>query len=155
MNQVEVSCEGVEPPSWRGRLQAYALAVLEERGIDGWEVSLLLCDERRMRTLNSRFRGIEASTDVLSFSQLAPPGSGFPPGAPVAAGDVVICLETAAGNARRAGVSEEEELRRVLVHGLLHLEGWEHPQESAEMDGSEMLRLQERILARLAKERLF
>jgi len=84
-----------------------------------------LVDDARMRSLNRRYRRRDRATDVLAFPQDAPKGGGSS-GEPVLLGDVVISVETAA---RRAGFSPphlHKELERYLVHGLLHLVGWDH-----------------------------
>lgn len=88
------------------------------------EVSLLFTDDAEIQELNGHYRGKDMPTDVLSFSQLE---GELPPGvAPSALGDVVISLETAARQALELNVSEEEELLRLLVHGILHLFGYDH-----------------------------
>lgn len=112
------------------------------------EVSVLLCDGAAMRGLNRRYRGIDAPTDVLSFGQLegaAPPGVGGR--APAVAGDVVIAVDVAARQAAARGEAPEGELRRLLLHGLLHLRGMDHADPPAEDEP--MLSLQERLLADL------
>jgi len=86
---------------------------------------------------------------LLSFSQdpdyATAAGEGKIP-----AGDVVISLETCSRNAKARLIPEEEELKRLLIHGILHLEGLDHEDEQ-----SEMIRLQEEILTRFKKERIF
>jgi probable rRNA maturation factor len=182
VNSVEVNLAGVEPPAWLRRCPGFVRKVLKARGIEGWEVSILLCNDRIIRDLNRRYRRLDEPTDVLSFGQeqeneLHPepgaagaelpggrrrgagekenePEGATPPFPPVpgqrAAGDVVISLETLRRNAAASGIPESEELKRLLIHGILHLEGMDHPNEDAEM-----LEVQERILALLKKERVF
>jgi probable rRNA maturation factor len=157
LNQVEVSSAGLEPPPWAARLARFARRVLRARGIRDWDLSLLLCDDPTIRELNRRYRGLDAATDVLSFPQhddtIPSGGGGAPVDAPEAAqrsaGDVVISVDSMRRNAAGGGVPEEEELKRLIIHGILHLEGMDHPDED-----SEMLALQERILSLLAKERV-
>jgi len=79
------------------------------------ELSVMLVSDRRMRALNREWRGKDRPTDVLSFPQH---------GASV--GDVVISLDTARRQAREGGWSLAAELRRLLVHGLLHCLGHDH-----------------------------
>lgn len=93
------------------------------------ELSVLFVGNDRMRRLNAHYRGIDRSTDVLSFplSDSAPPGpqtSSFP--RPLPLGDIVICVSKASAQAREYGVTFREELLRLLVHGLLHLAGYDH-----------------------------
>jgi len=156
VNDVEVGSAGLEPPPWRKRLGRFARKVLKARGIRDWELSVLLCDEATIRELNRRYRGLDAPTDVLSFPQhdsgLLAEGAGTsvtPRASQRSAGDIVISLDTMRSNAAGGGVPEEEELKRLVIHGILHLEGMDHPDED-----SEMLALQERILSDLAKERV-
>lgn len=87
------------------------------------EVSILITDDQEIAELNSTYRGKPQATDVLSFSQLE--GSEFFPGA-VQLGDIVISLETATRQAIELNTSLAEELLRLLIHGLLHLCGYDH-----------------------------
>lgn len=75
-----------------------------------------------MRKLNSTFRGINKSTDVLSFESRI---HGVPSNLP---GDVVICIPRAEMQARQFGVDFYSEISRLLIHGILHLFGYEHEQ---------------------------
>ena len=115
------------------------------------EVSVLLCGSRLMQSLNARYRGIFAPTDVLSFAQMEAgrPGCrdhGSPP-APPPAGDVVIAADVAARQASARGEPAERELCRLLLHGMLHLVGMDHADPPR--DHEPMLQLQERTLHRL------
>lgn len=153
MNSVDVSATGVEVPSWITGCSDFVAAVLEERGIGNWEVSVLLCDDRFIEDLNERYRGIKAPTDVLSFAQLAP-GSPIAPHAPgenSVAGDIVISLDSLRRQAMENGEQEETELKRLLIHGILHLQGLEHRDEG----DSPMIGIQEEVLVRLAGRRIF
>jgi len=97
------------------------------------ELSVLICGDERMRALNRRYRGKDRSTDVLAF-----PGEG------AALGDIVISLPYAAREARRRGESRTRELERLLLHGYLHLLGYDH-----EVDEGQMDRLEARLRRRL------
>ncbi len=93
------------------------------------ELSVAFVGNDRMRRLNARYRGIDRATDVLSFplSDGAPPAgqtSSFP--CPLPLGDIIICVPTASAQAREYGATFREELLRLLVHGLLHLAGYDH-----------------------------
>jgi probable rRNA maturation factor len=92
---------------------------------------------------------VDAPTDVLSFPQDPDYATSAWQGR-VPAGDVVISLQTLGRNARIRKIGEEEELKRLLIHGILHLEGMDHEEEN-----SEMIRLQEHLLKRMEKERIF
>ncbi|HOX92511.1 MAG TPA: rRNA maturation RNase YbeY, partial [Spirochaetales bacterium] len=114
-------------------------------GQDGWDLSLLVCDDAFIVNLNEQYRNKEGPTDVLSFEQ----GERYetPDGMRFLAGDIVISLDALARNAQDFSVSVDEELRRLVIHGILHLSGMDH----ASNDPSEpMLLRQESLLAQLA-----
>ena len=96
-------------------------------------VNVLLTSNSELRALNSRFRGKDRPTDVLSFPPVFGLGNAF-------AGDVAISAEMAAHNARRLGHSPAEEVEILVLHGLLHLAGYDH-----ERDHGEMARTEERL----------
>ena len=96
-------------------------------------VNVLLTSNRELRALNSRFRGKDRPTDVLSF----PPVFGL---VNAFAGDVAISAEMAAHNARLLGHSPAEEIKILALHGMLHLAGYDH-----ERDHGEMARTEERL----------
>ncbi|MDH7601467.1 MAG: rRNA maturation RNase YbeY [Armatimonadota bacterium] len=88
------------------------------------EVSILLVDDDTIHELNRQYRGVDAPTDVLAFSQLE--GEDFGSEGELVLGDVVISVDTAARQAEEQGHSLEEELDLLLAHGLLHLLGYDH-----------------------------
>jgi probable rRNA maturation factor len=91
------------------------------------EVSVLLAGDQRIRELNHRFRGQNHSTDVLSFPAASHfLGRGH-------AGDLAISFETAARQAGECGHTLEVEVKVLLLHGLLHLAGYDHETDSGEM----------------------
>jgi rRNA maturation RNase YbeY len=107
----------------RRTLVRRARRVLAELGADAAELSLVLAADPEMAELNARFRGRPGPTDVLSFSLLEGEGREHR-GALL--GDVVIGVEVAARQARRARRSLDDEAARLLIHGVLHLLGWDH-----------------------------
>jgi probable rRNA maturation factor len=146
MNEVEISVEGIGTPPWLERAKAFALSVLERAGKDGWDLSVLLCDDRFIRGLNRQYRDKDEPTDVLSFEQ----GDTYrdPSGAErFLAGDIVISLDALARNAEEFGVPKDEELKRLIAHGILHLSGMDHEDNDPSRP---MLTLQEDILRALA-----
>lgn len=152
MSEIDIRLEGLAAPVWLDDCREFVDAALRELGAGNWEVSILFCTDPFIRDLNRRYRGLEAPTDVLSFSQ-QPDAPALRPGAPTAiqvAGDIVISLDSLARNAEREGESKEAELKRLLIHGMLHLQGLDHPEEG----DSEMLRVQERLLERLREKRI-
>jgi len=100
-------------------------------------VSLMITNSREMQELNSRFRGKTQPTDVLSFP--APvSNNGF-------AGDIAISYDIAGRNAKELGHSVMQELKVLVLHGILHLAGYDH-----ESDAGEMARYEQRLRSRLA-----
>jgi probable rRNA maturation factor len=152
MSVVDVLVEGIEPPSWLSAVEPFATKVLDRLDRGNWELSLLLCGDPLIRDLNREYRGKDEPTDVLSFEQ----GDGFPqlpdPEGGFIAGDIAISLPAMERNAESFGVPAGEELKRLIIHGILHLGGMDHADNSPEQ---EMLVLQESVLAELSKERIF
>ena len=101
-------------------------------GVARREVSVVIVSDRRIRELNERFRRKPYPTDVLSFPA-DEETNGY-------LGDVVISAETARRNARRVGRRFQDELRVLILHGVLHLLGYDH-----EADRGEMNRLEHRL----------
>ncbi len=103
--------------------------LLEDYGLTGGEVGLILVDDQYIRSLNKQYRHKDAPTDVLSFSYLEPGGNGVPPDEEFAVGDVYLSVDRARAQAVDAGHSLESEIALLAVHGLLHLLGYDHEQE--------------------------
>ena len=112
-------------------------------------IGVVLVSDRTMRPLNRRFRGLDETTDVLSFSLRWPEGGGGEEGAYL--GEVVISVEEAARQAEEDGETLDEALDRLLIHGILHLKGHGHhtPREAARMR-----RMERRLGEALGKMRL-
>ncbi len=89
------------------------------------EVSVVLCDDAFIQSLNAQYRGKDAPTDVLSFAQDDPEPVGE-----VLLGDIVIALPTASRQAQAAGWALEDEVALLGVHGLLHLLGYDDETEA-------------------------
>ncbi len=152
-NHIEVSSENLEPPSWVDNLRRYAAAVLRELSITQWEVSILLTDNERIRRLNAAYRSKDEPTDVLSFSATEEGGAArTDDGSFFCAGDIVLNVPMIEQQAQDWGVTPEEELRRLTIHGILHLAG--HTHRSNDFVDEPMLRLQEAILDTL-EERIY
>lgn len=107
----------------------------------GSDVTLLLAPDREVRRLNRLFRGVDRTTDVLSF-----PGPGRTADGRRLLGDLAVSVPQARRQARRAGWKLEEELALLVTHGYLHLLGYDH-----ETDDGEMRRLEEALLTRAAR----
>jgi probable rRNA maturation factor len=148
VNAVEISAEGIGTPPWLERARDFALAVLARLSKDGWDLSILICDDAFIRGLNRQYRDRDEATDVLSFEQ----GDAYrdPDGNErFLAGDIVISLDALSRNAEDFGISRDEELRRLLAHGVLHLSGLDHEDNDPSRP---MLVLQEEVLRDLAAE---
>lgn len=142
---VEFASEGVRVPRGTARLSAFCAKVLAEAGSSSWQVSVLLCGDQRMSELNGRYRGMHTPTDVLSF----PEEEGRKRG-PVR-GDIAISLPALRRNAAAFDVTQNEEMKRLLIHGLLHLAGLDHGSGKS----GKMLSLQEALLEKLRSARIF
>ena len=105
-------------------LSRFLLRVKKAVALPG-EVTVLLCGDVRIRALNRNFRGKNKATDVLSF----PAGNN----AEGAAGDLAISVETAAKQAVQHAHPLADELRVLLLHGVLHLAGFDHEADTGEM----------------------
>ncbi|NIM05202.1 MAG: rRNA maturation RNase YbeY [Armatimonadetes bacterium] len=111
------------------------------------EISLLLCGDKRIRALNRIWRRKDVVTDVLSFPQTEEKGEIAAPRraseVPVILGDIVISVQTAAKQAKAAGILLQKELNFLLIHGILHLLGWD---DASPTQRRRMLARQEEIL---------
>ena len=103
------------------------------------QVGLVIADDETLRRLNLEYRGADEVTDVLSFSQREGEELVGPPGGVPALGEVVIAYPQAARQAAEESRSVEEEVMRLLIHGTLHLLGYDHaePGEERRMRGRE------------------
>jgi rRNA maturation RNase YbeY len=114
--------------------------VLLALGVPKGTLTVVFVNPRRMWILNRKFLGRDYATDVLSFSYQGEVAEGL-----LMLGEIVIAPEIAWSQARRWRVSPEREMRKLLVHGLLHLLGYDH-----ETDAGAMRHLQSRLLRRRA-----
>ena len=134
---VRLSGGGGRLPSVDRRLlRARARVVLRELERGEAELSIRLSDDDAMAHLNASYRDLHQATDVLAFSLLEGPHAEH---SGDLLGDVVIGLETAARQARRARRSLDDEVARLLIHGTLHLLGHDHerPAEARAMRAEE------------------
>ena len=98
------------------------------------DLSVVFISDRRMNELNKFFRGKDATTDVLSFPHKA---DEFEPDSNNL-GDIVISVEQAKKQAEENGLTLENEIRQLILHGLLHLCGYDHETDGGEMNAREM-----------------
>ncbi|MBZ4023527.1 rRNA maturation RNase YbeY [Rhodobacter sp. TJ_12] len=160
--QIEID---IEDPRWDAldlgaRAQAAAAAVLADQGIapEGVILSVLGCDDARIAELNAEFREKPLPTNVLSWPAeergAADPGvAPAPPGPDVFGeielGDIAIAYDTCAREAEAAGKSVHDHVTHLMVHGVLHLLGYDHIRD---LDAQLMEAVEVRILAALGVE---
>jgi len=126
--QVATGESSLPPPE---RLRRWVEAALEGRP---GEVSLRIVDEAEIAALNARFRQRPGPTNVLSFPFDPPPGVPL-----TFLGDVVICAPVVVREAREQGKTEEAHWAHLIVHGVLHLRGFDHltPEDAERMEARE------------------
>lgn len=123
------------------RWRAFAAEAVKVARAGGVGVTLVFVSDRKMRELNGRWRGKRGTTDVLSF----PAGQDeFEKALGETLGDVVISVEQAARQAAAHGLEFEEEVAQLILHGVLHLCGYDHERDDGEMNRLE-LRLRRRL----------
>ena len=115
------------------QLRGVISGCLDRLGAHGAEVHLVLTDDRTLRELNRRFRGIDVATDVLSF----PDGDRLPSGDPFL-GEIIISVDLARRQAEELGHDEIRELCELALHGALHLLGYDHERDGGEMNRIEL-----------------
>ena len=98
-------------------------------------VTVAFVSDKKIRELNLKFRRIDKATDVLSFPSDSSDGE---------MGDIAISIETAARQAKQSGLTLDGEIAQLLLHGLLHLSGYDHETDNGEMNRLE-LRLRKKL----------
>lgn len=153
----------IEEPRWEevdlpALAERAARAVLADQQIlpDDWEISLLGCDDARIAVLNAEFRAKPTPTNVLSWpaEDLAAEGEGalpeppepFLPGERDSLGDIAIAFETCAREAAEGGKTLADHVTHLIVHGVLHLLGYDHVREG---DATLMESTEVRILEKM------
>ena len=129
---------GVSQP----RIKSAVLATLKAEGVREAMISVAFVGRAAIARLNQEYLGHRGATDVISF--------GFASGGKRSSviGDIYICPDVARTNARSQDLPVTQEMLRLVIHGTLHVVGWDHPSGAARMN-SKMWRKQERILARI------
>ncbi len=136
--EVVVAIRGAPPPAILRRW----LSILLRHARANGRLSVLLCGDARIRTVNRTWRGQDRPTDVLSFSpEPDPPRPPRRVAAEDVLGDLVVSVPTAVRQARQRGHPAARELQILFAHGLLHLLGYDH-----ERDDGTMFRLQARLV---------
>ena len=134
---VQYACNTDGVPS-RPQFRAWARAALNADGMRGGQITLRLVEADEGQTLNRDYRGKDYATNVLSFPYETEP---------VVIGDLVICRPVVAREAEEQGKMLEAHYAHLVVHGVLHLQGYDH--ETGEADAEEMEDKEREILASL------
>lgn len=136
---VQIACKNSDIPSVI-QIECWVTSAVEGSGrclADGTELSVKLVDINEMRSLNHDYRNKDKATNVLSF----PAGEivGLPAEAGRSLGDIVVCAEVVSEEATRQGKALDDHWAHMLVHGTLHLLGYDHESdaEAVEMEGLE------------------
>jgi probable rRNA maturation factor len=116
--------------------ETFAARAIDAIGKKGSSATIAFVSDKTIRQLNRQFRGIDRATDVLSFPAEDSDKTNL--------GDIAISVDTAAEQARENGLKFDEEVAQLILHGLLHLSGYDH-----ETDNGEMNRLELRMRRRL------
>ncbi|HEY6804367.1 MAG TPA: rRNA maturation RNase YbeY [Pyrinomonadaceae bacterium] len=116
--------------SWSKRAEEMAEAIGHHEAL----ATIAFVSDKKIRELNRQFRGIDKATDVLSF----------PSDEINELGDIAISVQTAARQANENGLTLDEEIAQLILHGLLHLSGYDHETDNGEMNKLE-LRLRKKL----------
>lgn len=155
-NRILISyMEEMEIPQWQKNIEPFIHKAMKELGFSNEEVSVFFCNDSYIKELNKTYRNIDNATDVLSFEN----GEEYEDeeGKWKCVGDIVISFETLLENSVYFDENKDDEFKRLLVHGLLHLNGMDHGEEHIEKGVEpecEMLKIQENILQKLKDEKI-
>ena len=145
LEEIEISVEekfrGVVDEGW---VKKIVRQVLKAEGVaPPYEVSLVFTGSEMVKQLNRDYRGVDEPTDVLAFYMLPKKGAdssfALPPDGVTRLGEVIISYPQAVAQAKEQGHSPQRELALLVIHGILHLLGYEHeePEEESEMRARE------------------
>jgi probable rRNA maturation factor len=137
-----------------GRVTRIVRHILKaERVAPPYELSLVFTDSKTVRQLNRDYRGIDEATDVLAFAMLRQKGDdssfALPPDGITRLGEIVISYPKAVAQAKEHGHPPEEELALLVIHGVLHLLGYDHEEPEAE---SKMREREKELLEKCASK---
>jgi probable rRNA maturation factor len=140
---IHVAVDGIATPLSRARAQAVVERVLRAEKVRGALVSVAFVSDRAIAAMNQKHLSHDGPTDVISF------GFDRPTETDPVVGDIYIAPKIAARNAKTRSTGVREELVRLLVHGTLHVLGYEHPEDEGR-ERSPMWRRQEQLVRRLS-----
>lgn len=138
---VDVALDGARPPLASARIAQIARDVLRAEHVRDALLSIAFITRPAIARINRRHLGHAGATDVISF------GFTRATSADPVIGDIYICPDVARANAHSRSVGVRDEVARLVVHGVLHVLGYDHPDDAARED-SDMWRRQERLLRR-------
>lgn len=141
-HEIEVAAESVRVPLARHRVAEIALSVLRAEHAPPTRLSITFVSRRRIASMNARHLGHRRATDVISFALAPDAGDGK------ALADIYIAPEVARRNALEHGAAIREETTRLVVHGVLHVLGYDHPAGRGRIT-SQMWQRQEMLVASL------
>ena len=119
----------IDPQRW----QSFSEKALKAIGEDSGDATIAFVSDRQIKELNRRFRGIDKATDVLSF-----PAGSEGGGESTNLGDIAISLERAGIQSKENQLTLDEEIAQLILHGLLHLSGYDHETDKGEMNRTEL-----------------
>jgi probable rRNA maturation factor len=142
--------EGYELPLSEDQIVSICEHVLADQEVErDCYVSVTVTSNEEICRLNREWRGIDRPTDVISLECDRPDDPDLFEGEPAELGDIVLAPDFIKENARRLGVAYEDELRLLIVHGMLHLLGYDHIEED---EAREMEALEDRLVAEVKGE---
>jgi probable rRNA maturation factor len=141
MNSVNVASDEAPLPASRKKVCTFGKRVLHALRAENWTLTIVFCGDGFIRSLNKQYRQKDEPTDVLSFTLGETRRGRF------YAGDIIISVETLEKNALFFSVEKDEELRRLIIHGILHLSGMDHETNN---ENEAMLRLQEKMMKEIS-----
>jgi probable rRNA maturation factor len=122
----------IDTKVWESFAEKAAAAI----GKDGASATIAFVSDKNIRRLNQQFRDVDKATDVLSFPADDTDNANL--------GDIAISVETAVRQAKENGLTFDEEVAQLILHGLLHLSGYDHETDNGEMNRLE-LRLRKKL----------
>jgi probable rRNA maturation factor len=117
------------------RWQVFGEKALKAIGKEGHDAAIAFVSDRQIKTLNKRFRGLDKPTDVLSFPADDDEFTSTPQ---ARLGDIAISVERAENQAAENRLAFEKEIAQLILHGLLHLCGYDHETDKGEMNRLEL-----------------
>ena len=145
MNEIDIQFFTEDLSEHEDRIHAFTDSALKNINIDNWSLSMVFTGDDHIKDLNEKYRDRKGPTDILTFCEIDT-GRDWVNGNTdenFYAGDIIISTETLRKNAEYFNVNFIDELKRLIIHGILHLKGFDHKTNN---DDEDMLIYQEKIL---------